>query len=1030
MENKGRALRKRRALAVGAVGALIVGHVLGATAAFGAESDNSEAEGRLITGNTSALDLNSVVELAGAYSADPSAPGEVNHPLSAEILNALDIDLGDGLQLFGENGIVGVGALGQFASTAEGAAPLASAGLVNADGSIAVGTGDPSENAYVDLGPILAGAGLDALLDDARLELGAISALATTEAGEPTGDYQIANGTLLLTSPTLAGLSGQLVGTLGQVSDPINALAGADGVIADTVDPLLDPLVETLNTLLLGIGSVDDLGVTATVDLDLESAVQSALAEPLTSDDSVLTIDLSTGTVSVDLARLVADTQGGDYDGTLNGLPVNTELLDPDLVQATLDGAIGSTLDQIPALLVNVVTDALHAADVNVAITGEIGSLLGSIGDVDIQLSGTLGDFVGAEGSQAPVVDTDGTSVVGLPVGTLLEPILQTVTGTILPALVTPLSGAITDEGTLDTIFRPIVETANTALQPLFGLVTNNLLSLTANVQENPGDFTDAAGFDEGSFTQRALQLTLLPAASTPLLQLSLASATVRAEAVAEVAITSPSDGTTITVDTADATTPLEVTGTGEPGASITVSIPGVGDQTTTVDVDGNWTVTFPAVPVGEHTITATQDGGSTDTVGVIVEVDAAADADADVTDADATDADATDATDATDADATDADATDATDADATDADATDADATDADATDATDADATDADATDATDADATDADATDADATDADATDATDADATDADATDADATDADATDATDADATDADATDADATDADATDATDADATDADATDADATDADATDATDADATDADATDADATDADATDADATDATDADATDATDADATDADATDADATDADATDADATDADATDADATDATDADATDADATDVNADATDADATDADAADADATDADATDDGTAVEIEVTAQVPVLEVGDTQTAVGTGFQPGETVTGTMNSDPLALGTQVADSNGTVTFTWKIPAGTDLGTHSVTLSGAESGSDSDTFRVVADGLATTGLDTGLAVPIGIVLAALGAAGIVIGRRKLTA
>src|SRR5690606_7703971 len=153
-----------------------------------------------------------------------------------------------------------------------------------------------------------------------------------------------------------------------------------------------------------------------------------------------------------------------------------------------------------------VVTDALHAADVNIAITGEINGPLGSnIGTVDVQLSGTLGDFIGAPGSEAPTVDTSGTSIVGLPIGQLLEPLLQAVTGTILPALVDPIADAITDEGTLDTIFRPIVEAANAVLQPLFGLVTNNLLSLTANVQEQPGDFVDENGFDEGSFTQRAL---------------------------------------------------------------------------------------------------------------------------------------------------------------------------------------------------------------------------------------------------------------------------------------------------------------------------------------------------------------------------------------------------------------------------------------------------------------------------------------------------------------------------------------------
>ncbi len=93
-------------------------------------------------------------------------------------------------------------------------------------------------------------------------------------------------------------------------------------------------------------------------------------------------------------------------------------------------------------------------------------------------------------------------------------------------------------------------------------------------------------------------------------------------------------------------------------------------------------------------------------------------------------------------------------------------------------------------------------------------------------------------------------------------------------------------------------------------------------------------------------------------------------------------------------------IAITIKVPVLERGEKQTAVGTGFQPGESVTGVMTSEPIALGTQVADAQGTVTFTWTIPSGTDLGTHAVTLTGATSGSVSASFQVVATGLATTG------------------------------
>lgn len=84
---------------------------------------------------------------------------------------------------------------------------------------------------------------------------------------------------------------------------------------------------------------------------------------------------------------------------------------------------------------------------------------------------------------------------------------------------------------------------------------------------------------------------------------------------------------------------------------------------------------------------------------------------------------------------------------------------------------------------------------------------------------------------------------------------------------------------------------------------------------------------------------------------------------------------------------------IAVKVPVLERGAQQTAIGAGFKPGEVVTGVMTSDPLALGTQVVNDQGTVTFTWAIPAVTDLGTHTVTLTGALSGSVAGTFTVSA-------------------------------------
>lgn len=88
---------------------------------------------------------------------------------------------------------------------------------------------------------------------------------------------------------------------------------------------------------------------------------------------------------------------------------------------------------------------------------------------------------------------------------------------------------------------------------------------------------------------------------------------------------------------------------------------------------------------------------------------------------------------------------------------------------------------------------------------------------------------------------------------------------------------------------------------------------------------------------------------------------------------------------------------------------------------------MHSDPQALGTKTANADGTVTFTWTITAGTDLGAHSVVLTGADSGSVSGTFRVIAAGLAATGYQPGPELPIALALLVLGGAVIVMSRRK---
>jgi LPXTG-motif cell wall-anchored protein len=93
---------------------------------------------------------------------------------------------------------------------------------------------------------------------------------------------------------------------------------------------------------------------------------------------------------------------------------------------------------------------------------------------------------------------------------------------------------------------------------------------------------------------------------------------------------------------------------------------------------------------------------------------------------------------------------------------------------------------------------------------------------------------------------------------------------------------------------------------------------------------------------------------------------------------------------------------------VIARGQVQTGHGTGFQPGEIVTGVQRSVELDLGTQTADATGEVTFTWTIRTAETLGDHTFIITGTDSGTASATFRVTAGGtLPATGADNGIVV-----------------------
>ncbi|GHH72274.1 choice-of-anchor G family protein [Promicromonospora soli] len=80
--------------------------------------------------------------------------------------------------------------------------------------------------------------------------------------------------------------------------------------------------------------------------------------------------------------------------------------------------------------------------------------------------------------------------------------------------------------------------------------------------------------------------------------------------------------------------------------------------------------------------------------------------------------------------------------------------------------------------------------------------------------------------------------------------------------------------------------------------------------------------------------------------------------------------------------------------PAVRQGDEQTFYASGFDAGEVVVGIINSEPIALPAQAADSDGNVEWTFTVPRNMDVGPHQgIAVSTAEGDSAMAEFDVLA-------------------------------------
>ncbi|WP_201308854.1 choice-of-anchor G family protein, partial [Puerhibacterium puerhi] len=599
---------KRAVAAAGAAAVAVTASVGGASAADGAPQEEARATAEFLDADLLGLSL---AELVGARSASIGSPEADTASIDVGLLERLvGVGLGTlGIPVIGDGtnaGLLdlgpaaGAGLLNGYAHAPDGDNATAASGAVTDDGAINLGA--VRDHPGTDLARLDATALLDRLgvagltdqvVDEVSLGLGALASSATqTTATGTSSDYVVAGADLKVSSPLVGTLADTLGATTDEVESTVGGLLGPNGAVQQTLGTLDVVSVDVLGLVALDLGSPR---LTATVDLSAVS--DELLATPLVSENGLVSIDLASGDITVDLAML----HGGD----LNGLAPNTELLTASEITRITD-TIAELLGELVDRTTAAVDTALRNTTVDVSLTPTV-RLLGGIGlvssDVAVSLHGTLGDFLGQTGTE-PEVDVSGSiRLLGLSiptddiVGAVTEPLLTE----LVPAIGGALSPVLSAGGTVvDDVLGGAVRSVLTTLDPVLEGVLSQILSLTVNSQPNP----DPAPGE--TFSVTALRVTVLPAIDA--VDVPLATSSVRVQPLAAPA---PDDAAPVITGADDAEVPQGAAF--DPLAGVTASDAEDGDLTGSIEVGGTVDTTTPGTY--ELTYTVTDTAGQTTTV-------------------------------------------------------------------------------------------------------------------------------------------------------------------------------------------------------------------------------------------------------------------------------------------------------------------------------------------------------------------------------------------------------------------------------
>jgi hypothetical protein len=414
----------------------------GSLAANADESHDSEALASVLTADLLGLDLASLNEIQSAFLGDGV---QQKSPLGVDLLglNLTVPELNIPLLSDGTNpGLLVLGDLGAALATAQSpysttstaqAATVSEDGAIDLDGTSAAEGGSTT----IDLTQLFEQLGLDGITDEildvAEIELGALASQASIEDGLASGEYTIADAKLSLHSELVAGLTGTLADAVNALGEPLDALAGGQGV--------LDTLLSGLDVNLLNLLQVTTAGGTLAVngvDGLVEGIADDILTGTISDDSGLVTINLETGEIIVDLEKIIDG-------GSLNGLDPNTPLLDGETlsqVTESITGLLGSVVGDT----VTAVREAVSNVSIDIDVPLEI-----NLGDVtvedllyDLSLEELLdlGGQLGVDLGPINVVLTTLGALVDqlLPIGDLLEAANNNI---LLGALLSPLTALV-----------------------------------------------------------------------------------------------------------------------------------------------------------------------------------------------------------------------------------------------------------------------------------------------------------------------------------------------------------------------------------------------------------------------------------------------------------------------------------------------------------------------------------------------------------------------------------------------------------